>query len=372
MNVPVLITLDAIGTLIQIKGGIGHQYLTALQQFLASQRPGADGDGGDGGRGWLEGVRRLRRIKGEDHAFPRVTEDAKLMETAAREAIRVELAKDRAAWAVEQSGEANEKEMPIGGLVEESVYNFWRRVLQRAYRDPRIWSFPRRPHEVGVAEKGEEREWTSREAPGQPQLQPHTSLLDAVAPADAWEVMYRHVINDVFGTGEAYEWLPEGKETLVSLNDRRQAPLLMGRVSPPPLVRLVSAPLVLTNSDRRMTKVLTDLGATVEPIADGPTVFPIGAAALNGVVTAMDVGRAKPSSRGLVKCMTMTGLLTGPPAPVGRLETKVIHIHVGDSEEDRLACESAPHRCTYLRCDPKVGVRLADVLDTIVREKERA
>ncbi|KAG5470645.1 hypothetical protein LSCM1_01891 [Leishmania martiniquensis] len=332
-RVPITVSFDALDTLIQITHGLGCQYRSSYAAFL--QDHGVD----------------------LDASCPSAT--CALIQELALKAIRDQVSVDRARW----TRSADSKEMPIGGDTDEELSSFWSRVLRQTFNSPRLYE--------GAATDVVQRiqaMWTHQQS----------------------EVrrFEEYVLFDQFGSTTAYRWCPEGFRTLHSLREwsRKQlgrvesakrsvsverapasflesAPLVSA--APAPVLFLAEPPFVVTNMDPRIRSVFARLGA-LEPGARGEPPL------LSRVISARDVGYAKPSPVGI-----LTGIRDAADAyratcgsDGGACRPGVdahLHVHVGDAEADRAACKRA--ECHYLKCDPVRGATW-ESLHTKLRELE--
>lgn len=314
--VPIGISFDAQNTLVEIVGGMGHQYFKHFRRFLL-------------GKGFsIEDV------------MPSCT--ATSLQTTSYTIMRYNVNRDRDAWAKAHPESNDRTEMPIGGRTEASILAFWRSVLTDVFKSPSLYlSTP-------------------------PRLK--QSLLD-VMEGEEWEAFLKQVL-DAFASSKVYGWLPEGKRTLEELRkwtvqqEQHAFQLPLDRTKTKPLMVLQSPPYILTNSDFRLRGAFQELGAFVSPSpskscsSDGKKLPPL----IGKVVTAADVGYAKPSSRGILHCLRECGLERHPDR----------FIHVGDAEADEMACRKAG--CRFLHCNGNTGVQweklkmmLADMEEEVIR-----
>lgn len=305
--IPFTVSFDALETLIQITNGVGYQYRTAFAAFLNQH--------------------------GIDLESSCPAASAKAVQDVALDAIRAEMKAERAAWTATD----NPKEMPTGGSTDEELEHFWRAVFSRTFQNPTLYE--------GAAPAVVERIlslWTNEAA--------------------ATQQFIHHVVFDRFGSTEAHSWLPAGLRTLQSLRAWNQARAQEAQralaasaaatsgassvASSEAKLVLAAPPFVVSNMDPRVRTVFDELGA-LNPGAHGEPPL------LSRIIVARDVGFAKPSPIGLLAGVRDVALAYRAQGKPGAVEM-CHHVHVGDTEADRIACERAG--CVYVACDPKVGV----------------
>jgi hypothetical protein len=296
---PFTVSFDALETLIQITNGVGFQYRAAFSSFLKEH--GVD----------------------LDASCPNATCAA--MHEVALAAIRAEMKAERASWVTTD----NPKEMPSGGKSDEELERFWGNILIKTFQCPSLYE--------GAS----------------------PAVMDRIASLWTMEAAAtRQFVHDVifhrFGSTEAHSWLPEGVRTLQSLREWNQKRLqeVADAAKPAsassfsPKLVLAAPPFVLSNMDPRLRTVFYQLGALTPGEHGEPPL-------LSRVIVARDVGFAKPSPVGLqtgVRDIAAARRAEGISAEVEMCH----HIHVGDAEADRLACERAG--CVFVQCDPQIGV----------------
>ncbi|KAG5496301.1 hypothetical protein JKF63_02602 [Porcisia hertigi] len=316
-RVPFTVSFDAMNTLIQVTCGLGYQYLTSYASFL--QRHGID----------------LRS------SCPNATSG--MMHDAALKAISDQVLVDRAAW----TRSADPKEMPIGGNTDEELRSFWTRVLKQTYNCATLYdgASPNVVRRVKAL-------WSN-----------HQEV----------ERFMDYMLFDQFASSKAHNWCPEGLNTLQRLCEWNQkqtgrekgATPSSPRVATPAFASsstdstsstpsplfLATPPFVVTNADSRMRDVFSQLGA-----------FDVGASGepplLAGIISARDVGYAKPSPAGILAGVrdAAASYRAACQSGGGGSEPGVdirLHVHVGDADADRVACERAG--CHYVQCDPVTG-----------------
>ncbi|KAG5494796.1 hypothetical protein JIQ42_02411 [Leishmania sp. Namibia] len=314
-RVPVTVSFDALGTLIQITHGLGYQYRSSYAAFLKNY--GVD----------------------LDASCPNAT--CALMQELALKAIHDRVRADRATW----TRSTDPREMPIGGDTDEDLRSFWSCVLRQTYSCPALYK--------GAASDVVQRVealWANR----------HSEV----------RRFEEYVLFDQFGSTKAYSWHPRALHALRCLREwnRQQkscfesatrsasaATTPVAALSFAPSVTTTSAtafflaapPFVVSNMDPRIRGVFTLLGAFEPGARDEPPL-------LSRVISAQDVGYAKPSPIGILTgvrhiadshraACQRNGGVCGPGVHVR------LHVHVGDAEADRVACERAG--CHFLRCD---------------------
>ncbi|CBZ29635.1 conserved hypothetical protein [Leishmania mexicana MHOM/GT/2001/U1103] len=319
-RVPITVSFDALDTLIQITHGLGFQYRTSYTSFLLEH--GVD----------------------LDASCPNAT--CATVQELALKAIRDQVRADRAAW----THSADPKEMPIGGGTDEELRSFWARVLRQTFTCATLYD--------GAA----------------------AEVLQRVK--ELWSDHHNdvrrfedYVLFDQFGSTKAHSWYPEGLRTLQCVrkwNQERMSrdesavrsglaeatPMSDLDAVPPataaasPVLFLAAPPFVVSNMDPRIRGVFMQLGA-FEAGESG------GSPLLSRIITARDAGYAKPSP---------VGILTGVRDIAASYRTACEsgdsvcdhgvavsrHVHVGDADADRVACERAG--CHYVQCDPATGV----------------
>lgn len=348
-RVPIGVSFDAQNTLVEIIGGIGQQYYKHFRQFLE-------------GKGFAV-----------EEVMPSCT--ATSLHTTSYTIMRYSVNRDRELWAVTHPEVKDKKEMPIGGRTEASVTQFWRQTMADVFKSPSLYlSTP-------------------------PRLK--QSLLD-VMEGPEWEDFLKELMHS-FASKQSYGWLPEGRRTLeelrqwsgeqeqlaykeaggAKLSSKGGAGNRRGSVAgshssavvPPststaasaaaktkPILVLAASPFVVTNSDFRVRGVLKDLGAfqfTSPPSSSscwsaGKKMPPL----LGKVLTAADVGYGKPSEKGLQHCIRECGLEKHPER----------FIHVGDTEDDEIACRRAG--CRFLQCNASLGAQW-EKLKAVIAEVEK-
>lgn len=292
---PIAISFDALGTLIEVKGGVGFQYHRLYKRFLLNN-----------------GVFM-------EVALSSATPE--LIDELAAAVIREEVAKDRAVWHVSYPNHSP-KEMPIGGMTDDTLCDFWQRVLDRVYRHPRLLEGATE----GVIGRLDEL-WSNEEL---------------------WYRWKADLIIAEFGSSRTYQWLYEGRQTLLRLEEwrlrqekmRTTLPDVHGTTS---TLYMNTPPCVVSNMDPRLRRIFQDLGALEG--SGSPRL-------LHEVWTARDLGYAKPSAVGLRRC-----------AEAGGVTDMRYLIHVGDADVDAEACEMIG--CRYLRCDMRTGVVWKQLADAI-------
>lgn len=312
------VSFDALNTVIEVSGGVGFQYRRAFARFLASH-----------------GVNM-------DEALPAATEP--VVNTVALDAIHAQVKEDRRLWAAQHPGH-NPKEMPFGGADDTTLLTFWRDVLTRVFTNPALYegATPASKSEVHrLQQQGKE-----------------------------WDTFVHHLIFDVFGSTEAHGWLPAGKRTLEQLRAWNE----VQRRRPDARLVLAQPPFIISNMDPRLATVMRQLGALPSDASSPSTgassspssssfssVTTSPAEALpplvGKVLTAREVGFAKPSTRGLVACAEEAGIVD-----------MSYYIHVGDADADEKACNAAG--CRFVRCNGATGVVWED-LKREIEELEKA
>lgn len=327
--VPIGVSFDAQNTLVEIIGGIGQQYFKHFRQFLQS-------------KGFAI-----------EEVMPSCT--ATSLHTTSYTIMRYAVNRDREVWAHSHPESKDRKEMPIGGRTEASVRQFWRQTMVDVFKSPSLYlSTP-------------------------PRLK--QSLLDVMEGSE-WEDFLHELVHN-FSTKQCYDWLPEGKRTLDALRQWSMEqdqlayhPSGKGGSSASssskgkPVLILASPPFIVTNSDFRIRGVFKDLGAFQSPSAppasssssSSLSSWPAGKRMpplIGKVVTAADVGYAKPSHRGILHCIRECGLERYPER----------FIHVGDTEDDESACRNAG--CRFVQCNANIGVQWEKLKATLAEvEKE--
>lgn len=290
------ISFDAQNTLIEIVGGIGLQYFNHFKTFLHTKGFSIE------------------------EVMPSCT--ATSLHTTCYTVMRYLVSQDREAWAAEHPHSDNAKEMPIGGRTEASINKFWCRTMQDVFRSPTLFlSTP-------------------------PRLK--QPLLD-VMEGKEWDEFLNSVLFH-FSTTDCYSWMPGSLRCLEELRrwNLEQEELvyksgLTDRRKQRPVIVLAAPPFVVTNSDHRIRQVLNNLGAlsSTSSLPNGKRRPPL----LGKVVTAGEVGFAKPSPRGIQQCIRECGLERNPER----------FVHVGDAEDDELACKAAG--CCFMPCNASTGIQ---------------
>ncbi|GET91583.1 hypothetical protein, conserved [Leishmania tarentolae] len=319
-RVPITVSFDALGTLIQIRHGLGYQYRSSYASFLLDH--GVD----------------------LDASCPTFTCEA--VQALALKAIHAEVRADRAAW----TRSSNPKEMPIGGDTDEELRSFWTRALRQTYTCPTLYEGA----PADVVQRVQEL-WNTNES----------------------EVrrFEDYVLFDQFSSTKAYSWYPEGLRTLQCLRQWNQeqmsraegavrsglaetTPMSNLGLSAPaasaasPVLFLAAPPFVVSNMDPRVRRVFTQLGALEAGDRNEPPL-------LSRIISPQDVGYAKPSPVGILTgvrdvvdsyraACRSRGIMSATDIDLRR------HVHVGDADADRVACEHAG--CHYVQCDPATGV----------------
>lgn len=324
--IPFTVSFDALQTLVQVEQGIGHQYRSSYADFLH----GHDID--------------------LDASCPNATCDA--VRDAALKAIHDQVRQDRAAW----TRSADPKEMPIGGTTRAELRHFWARVLRQTFTHPALYEGAA----AGVTERVMEL-WRSA--------------------GDHVRRFEDYVVFDQFASTKAHSWLPAAHDALSSLRDWNAQQLARlddtTAASSSPVHCLAAPPFVVTNMDPRVASVFAQLGALGE---EGKEAGAHGGLPplLSRVITAREVGFAKPSPAGIelgVRDAAAAFQSVCDRLGTSRADVCVAgvdvrrHIHVGDAEADRVACERAG--CHYLPCDDVTGVTWA-LLRAKLRELEAA
>ncbi|KPI86207.1 hypothetical protein ABL78_4720 [Leptomonas seymouri] len=298
-TIPFTVSFDALATLIQITSGVGYQYRAAFSSFL--QQHGID----------------------LDAVCPNAT--CEELDVMSMKALREEIKADRATWTTTD----NPKEQPIGGDSDETVLKFWGNVLTRTFQSPSLYEGA--PPDV-VAKV--------------------TSLL--TVDTESLRQFKRYVVFDLFQSTKTQSWLPEGLRTLQSLREWNQKRVVesqssqqdtANKLSSAPMLVLAAPPFVVSNMDPRVRTVFAQLGA-FESGEDGMPPL------LSRVIVARDMGLAKPSPLGLLTGVRDIAEARRADGIPGEVEMRY-HIHVGDAEADRIACERAG--CVYLKCDETIG-----------------
>ncbi|KPA84830.1 hypothetical protein ABB37_01303 [Leptomonas pyrrhocoris] len=293
------VSFDALETLIQITNGVGYQYRTAFSTFLKQR--GID----------------------LDAACPNASCDN--VNDVALKAIRDEMKVDRATWTTTD----NPKEQPIGGDSDETLVKFWGNVFARTFKNPLLYEGA----SPDVAEQ-------------------ITSLW--TAEAEAMQKFMHYVIFDLFKSTKTQSWLPEGLRTLQSLRAWNLTRVQLAQQSTAnasaasssaPMLMLAAPPFVVSNMDPRLRTVFSQLGAFAPGEHGEPPL-------LSRVIVARDIGLAKPSPLGLLTGVRDIAAARRAEGCPGEVEMRY-HVHIGDAEADRIACEKAG--CTYLQCDPTIG-----------------
>ncbi|KAK7198140.1 hypothetical protein NESM_000770500 [Novymonas esmeraldas] len=305
LRVPVTVSFDALDTLIRITHGIGFQYRSSYAAFLREH--GVD----------------------LDASCPNATCD--VVARLALEAIHSQVRADRANW----TRSANPREMPIGGDTDEELRSFWTRVVRQVYRHPSLCA--------GAAADVVRR------------------IEDVWATChDDVRRLEDHVLFHQFASTSAYSWYPEGLHTLQRLRDWGHTQSRRADTAPTPLVKaaeataaspvlvLAAPPFVVSNVDPRIGAVFAQLDALATRSHDAAPPL------LSRVISARDVGYAKPSPLGILAGVRDIAAAYRAACEVGTLAVEVRrHVHVGDAEADRMACERAG--CHYVQCDPSTG-----------------
>lgn len=356
-RMPVGVSFDAQNTLVEIIGGIGQQYFKHFRHFLETKGFSIE------------------------EAMPSCT--ATSLHTTSYTIMRYSVNRDREIWAATHPEAKDKKEMPIGGRTEATITQFWRQTISDVFKSPSLYlSTP-------------------------PRLK--QSLLD-VMEGPEWEDFLKELIQS-FASKQTYGWLPEGRRTLEELRQwsgeqeqlayqessgapsssrsgNRKAGGHLGSGAAPstggaqplstqstsataghktkPILVLAAAPFILTNSDFRIRGVLRDLGA-FQSSSPPPSTSPSSSCWSAGkrmpplvgkVITAADIGYAKPSDKGLLHCIRECGLEQHPER----------FIHVGDTEDDEIACRRAG--CRFLQCNASMGAQW-EKLKTLLSEVEK-
>lgn len=318
------ISFDALDTLIHIPNGVGYQYHQAYREFL-----------------------QTNGISLED-SFPNATTQ-RIQELSIR-AIRDQVLCDRLSW----SRSANPKEMPIGGDDDATLHRFWGRVIQRVFTDGSLYEHAASP---AIAAKA------------------YSLLEESSSTCQCFE---HHLISEVFGTVQAHDWLPDSRQTLVRLREwnyvqqqRCSGTAGSNGVAKGAVLLLAQPPFVVSNMDPRLHSIMQQLGAFSTEGA--PELVGVAAAnpapLLSRVITAREVGYAKPSPAGLLKCVELASQTCGPLAEGDALPSPQLHVHVGDAEADRVACQRA--ECIYVQCDGKRGV-VWEELEAVLKRLEES
>ncbi|ORC87313.1 uncharacterized protein TM35_000221120 [Trypanosoma theileri] len=276
MAVTIGVSFDLLGSLIAVHPSAGHQYAIDMVKFLEKK-----------------GIRE-----------PNI--NIEILDANAFRALKTELTNDRAKWVSQGLGEA--KMMPIGGTTEESVLDFWSRVIHRSFDDDGAFcNYDKRV----------------------------MSVLQESSNSPEWNEFLKSVF-ERFATPEPYRWLPEALPTLSALEEWRGHKHSRGIKCTPPAI--------LTNADYRFVSVVKEM---VKQHSNKPLI--------GSLFSADRVGVGKPSARGISLASKASGV------------TSMKHwIHVGDGEEDRLAAERAG--CHFLHCSPTKGpewARLRGMLEEV-------
>lgn len=328
-RIPIGISFDAQNTLVEVVGGIGLQYFKHFREYL------------------------LRKGYTVEEAMPSCT--ATSLHTTSFTILRYAVNRDREAWAAAHPESSDRREMPIGGRSEEAILKFWRNSMMDVFKSPSLFlSTP-------------------------PRLK--QSLLDVMEGPD-WDRFTEDLLHH-FSTPKCYSWLPEGRHTLEALrkwNIAQEELTFKARgprgrknehttaVSPKPAAIVLAAPpFVVTNSDFRMRNLFKELGALQSEL---PSSTPNASSLLQSgkklppligkVITAGDIGYAKPSPRGILHCMRECGLEKHPDR----------FLHIGDTEEDELACRAAG--CRYLQTNASVGVHWEKLKASLIEMEKDA
>ncbi|AIO01139.1 hypothetical protein LPMP_322530 [Leishmania panamensis] len=320
LRVPITVSFDALNTLIQITHGLGYQYRSSYSAFL--QEHGVD----------------------LDASCPNAT--CEVVQELALKAIHDQVRVDRAAW----TRSADPQEMPIGGDTDEELRSFWTRVLRQTYTSAALYE--------GAAADVVQR----------------AEALWANHPNEVRR-FEDYVLFAQFGTTKAHSWHPEGLRTLQCLREWNQrqlsrdgsatwsglaetTPASSSGPAPPGIpasstvLFLAAPPFVVSNMDPRIQGVFLQLGAFERGASGEPPL-------LSRVISTRDAVYAKPSPAGILTGVRDIAASYSAMCPRGSdaREPGVdvrLHVHVGDAEADRVACERAG--CHYVQCHPTTGV----------------
>lgn len=318
-RVPITVSFDALDTLIQITRGLGYQYRSSYASFLLEH--GID----------------------LDATCPNATCEA--VQELALKAIRDQVRAERAAW----TRSANPKEMPIGGDTDEELRSFWARVLRQTYTCATLYDGAA----ADVMQRIEEL-WGDH----------HNEV----------RCFEDYVLFDQFSSTKAHSWCPEGLRTLQCLRKWNQVQMSCDEsavrpgladtkpasdldvfspssAAASPVLFLAAPPFVVSNMDPRIRGVFMQLGAFEAGESGEPPL-------LSRIISARDTGYAKPSPAGILTGVRdIAASYRAACQSCGVCDAGVDvhrHVHVGDADADRVACERAG--CHFVQCDPATGV----------------
>ncbi|KAG8341007.1 hypothetical protein TRVL_08163 [Trypanosoma vivax] len=215
-----------------------------------------------------------------------------------RRSMKAEVAKDREVWVAKGFVE---DEMPIGGVTADGTHEIWYRIVDGVFDADGAFC----NHDESVL-----------------------SIVREARQRGEWRYFVENTLQR-FSTPEPYSWLPEALPTLRALQRWREDQRSLGVMSEPPAV--------VSNSDVRL---MTAVRLMVEREGDS--------ALLGRLFSADVIGAGKPSPKGISTASNACGVTS--------MER---WIHVGDSNEDKLAAERAG--CHFLRCSRAMGVCWSDL-----------
>lgn len=360
------VSFDAQNTLVEIIGGIGQQYFKHFRQFLE-------------GKGFSI-----------EEVMPSCT--ATSLHTTSYTIMRYSVNRDREIWSATHPEAKDKKEMPIGGRTEGSITQFWRQTMSDVFKSPSLYlsTPPRLKQSLLDVMEGPEwddflreliQSFASKQAYGWLPEGLRTLEELRVWSGEQEQLAFQESpgASSPSRSGNAGRRGSSGNNTNAYSNSTAQQGLstqnssFTTSVKTKPILVLAAAPFVITNSDFRIRGVLRDLGAfqssPLPPPTTATSATPASSSSssavtstltfsstcwsagkkmpplLGKVITAADVGYAKPSDKGLLHCIKECGLEQHPER----------FIHVGDTEDDEIACRRAG--CRFLQCNASMGAQ---------------
>ncbi|KEG13549.1 hypothetical protein DQ04_00941130 [Trypanosoma grayi] len=176
MAVRIGVSLDLLGTLVEVYPSTGYQSAIDMNRFLQKK------------------------------SLREVPMNVGVLERNFVRAFKTEVSKDRAKWVAQGLGEASE--MPIGGLTKESVADLWCRIVNATY--DRNGDFCN--HDATVM-----------------------SVIQEVRDTSEWKRFLQGIV-DRYATPDPYGWLPEALPTLRWLKQWRETQMPPNIQCDPPAI----------------------------------------------------------------------------------------------------------------------------------------
>ncbi|CAD2216168.1 hypothetical protein AGDE_16942 [Angomonas deanei] len=336
--VPIIISLDALGTLIKVKGCVGTQYRTALVHYLSQRAQQND---------VIKSLLQESPQPVTPHVQSLFATDAVFEKTAFRfmkeetDHIRddvwerIQKKDDSFRANPTQCIPSTRKEIPFCGMQHATAILYWKKVVHRTCTAEEVHV----PHPI----KKEEDAVRAAVAELVEAELTHARRVYQYNDASPWDGFLQHVVTVVFRSSKPYELLPhvtEFFEKLTEWNAKQKEKIKAHSDDDKKdvFLYLSEKPFVLTNSDENGKYALQDFLAKTNgelPFAD--------------VITSVEVGVGKPSGEGL---RYIADRVMGKSEPSFHFSRQ--YIHVGDEEADRLASEACG--ALYLPCLPEEGV----------------